>query len=338
MTNASIMLALPDDSLSSILSFIVVLNAAVLAQTLLYGIHIVLFVICVYILVSHRRSAPWYSLGLAFLMFALSTADIALTIRLCVHNLPEVYLPGGTNYLSTRLYPKNPFFVANNFLATVYLLHRCYMVWDRTRIVLLLLGFLLMLDTVWGFLAFASPLFFDQHKFVPVYIWSIFSMNVIITAIIVGRIFWVSRWARPWIGERQVTKYHVAIAILMESSTIYSACLLGYMLYPQKGEYRVVVISICMRLVSIMPTLVIVQVGLARMDRGNGRTQATVTEYREDGRGGTTGGVVETIVTSAAAANHRRAFLPQEHDIGDLSSMSSSKPPSFDMSFRNDTQ
>jgi len=46
-------------------------------------------------------------------MFALSTADMAFTIRLGVHDLPSIAMPDGTEYLRRRVYPKNRIFVAN---------------------------------------------------------------------------------------------------------------------------------------------------------------------------------------------------------------------------------
>jgi hypothetical protein len=40
-----------------------------------------------FILVRNRRSTQWFILASAFVMFALSTADISLTFRLMTHDI-----------------------------------------------------------------------------------------------------------------------------------------------------------------------------------------------------------------------------------------------------------
>jgi len=53
------------------------------------GIHFVLFCICMFILVRNRRSTQWFILASAFVMFALSTADISLSFRVMTHDLRD---------------------------------------------------------------------------------------------------------------------------------------------------------------------------------------------------------------------------------------------------------
>jgi hypothetical protein len=68
-----------------------------------------------FILVRNRRPTQWFILVSAFVMFTLSTADIALSFRLMTHDiavlepsdLDSVYL------ILKRLYEKNLIFVSN---------------------------------------------------------------------------------------------------------------------------------------------------------------------------------------------------------------------------------
>lgn len=91
---------------------------------------------------------------------------------------------------------------------------------------------------VWGFLgvgpalAILTPV---QNKFIPVYIWSILAINIVLTFVtgryypssnsscgfpfhglifLVGRIFWISIIAKRLAGQKQMSVYHTAIAIL----------------------------------------------------------------------------------------------------------------------------
>lgn len=55
------------------------------------GIHFVLFCICIFILVRNRRPTQWFILVSAIVMFALSTADIAITFRFMTHDVIDVF-------------------------------------------------------------------------------------------------------------------------------------------------------------------------------------------------------------------------------------------------------
>jgi len=251
--------------LTDVQSALLQLNAAVMVETLFYGIHFVLFCICISILVRNGRPTQWFILAAAFVMFVLSTGDISITFRLMTHDIGGViFNPGGpdTRYpVLKRFYEKDIIFVSNNFIAELILLYRCYMIWGRSKYLLVLTSFLVLGDTVWGYLSVGSCLLAPRSAFVPVYLWSVFAINIVISGITVGRIFWVSHIARPVLGRRKLRYFHYIIAILLESSAIYSACLLCFLILRRSGHQSVIV-AIGFRVVAIMPTLLIVQVGL----------------------------------------------------------------------------
>lgn len=107
----------PDD-LRIFLALLSSIFGAILVETLLYGIHIVLFCICAYILFRRRNPAQLLVMLSVIIMFALATADISLSFRLIIHDVPAV-LKGnmGINAVLTHVYPKNPLFVTNNLVA-----------------------------------------------------------------------------------------------------------------------------------------------------------------------------------------------------------------------------
>lgn len=168
----------------------------------------------------------------------------------------------GYAYVLKCLRPKNSFFVTNNFIAELTLLYRCYVIWGRSKYLLVATGFLVLCDTVWGYLSTSFPIVTAHSEFVPVYLWSVFAINIIISGIAAGRIFWVSRIAV--LEHRSLRHYRIIIAVLLESSAVYSSVVLCYILFPD-SVYQFVVMTIGMRIVAIMPTLLIVQVGLDRI-------------------------------------------------------------------------
>ncbi|KAF8900233.1 hypothetical protein CPB84DRAFT_1779110 [Gymnopilus junonius] len=248
------------------MGFVRAINTAAVAETLLYGIHIPLFCICMYILVQNRRTTNWFIFISAILMFGLSTADVSVTLRLLTHDMFSLILdPSDLRPAQRWINTKTPIFVTNNFVADLVLLYRCYMVWGKSKYILIGASILVLLDSVWGYLGIGKSLTSGGGPFVPLYIWSIFIINILLTSVTVGRIVWVSRVARRIIGHRQLASYRAAIAILVESSFIYSAVTLAYALSPLTAPYRVVLMTTSMRIVAIMPTLLIVQVGLGRV-------------------------------------------------------------------------
>lgn len=80
----------------------------------LTGIHIVLFCICVYTLSTRRNPAHLIILGFIVVMVAISVADIGLTYRLVLRDLPAVlkFQRTATSAIA-RVLPKGHLYVTN---------------------------------------------------------------------------------------------------------------------------------------------------------------------------------------------------------------------------------
>ncbi|PPQ69510.1 hypothetical protein CVT24_001464 [Panaeolus cyanescens] len=301
---------------------------ACLADTLLYGIHVVLFISCVRILWRNSRSAKLFILLPATMMFIISTIDAGLSFSFVHHELAEYW----TDYsmeLTQHGSWKSVLFVANNFFAEVILLYRCYVVWSRS--LYLLLAFTAMgivntgsvfcdtllthflIDharhlTVCGFIGTGRAFNEPGNDLVKLYNWFIFAFNVLLTALTVGRILWVSKMAGSQIEARQVQGFRMAAAIIIESSAVYSAVILVYILFPPI-PWKILSVAILMRTVAIMPALLIVQVG---MNRGNvsNRPHLTTTDSDFHHR---TSVVLDTVLTSGLettlSVGHRSTTL-----------------------------
>lgn len=66
-----------------------------------------------YILILNRRSTHWFIPVSVFAMFALSTADIAISIRLFTHDFFTLLGPGNIHVYLKAIHPKQPIFMAN---------------------------------------------------------------------------------------------------------------------------------------------------------------------------------------------------------------------------------
>lgn len=241
------------------------LNASFVADGILYGIHIVLFAICCYILLNFHKRIQWFILAAVCAMFAISTADIGLSIKLSTTDLWALHtLPAQASI--DKMPPKAVLFVTNNLLADILLFHRCWVIWGRPRVILWIALVCLTADTIWGYMGHATRTALWQHTFRPLYLWTVFALNITVTAAAAGRIYWVSVVAHPPV-ERGVKRiYRAIISTLVESAAIYSSCILIFLLWVQFAEttaYWVVPSTMMTRLVAIMPTLMIVQIGIS---------------------------------------------------------------------------
>ncbi|KAF9475753.1 hypothetical protein BDN70DRAFT_222511 [Pholiota conissans] len=303
--------------LDEALAFVSLLSTAAMVETLLYGMHAILFCIYMYLFVRNRRSPQWFIFICALLMFLLSTVDIAITFRVLSYVIPRLTKTSSVGMSLTLVHAKNSIFVANNFIADLILLHRCWMVWSRSKYVLFGCSLLVLGDTIWGFLGMGPLAFlsFTPNKFVPIYIWSIFAINITLMIVTISRIFWISRVAKKFVGQKQISVYHKAIAVLAESSLIYSIAVLLYIVFPTSNPYRIVVVLMCMRIVAIMPTLLIVQIGLGAVVREiNVTTVATLSRFEV--RSNRNSVVLDTIGGSMLQENRQpvRTFRPSLQD------------------------
>lgn len=195
--------------------------AAALVEILLYGVHLVLLCLCAFFLI--RKSSLLRTIILLSLItiFALATADVALTFNLVLHDIPAVIkLELSPNTLVKHVLLKHSLFVTNNIIADALLLYRCYLVWDRNRFVSCGCVALILAETILGY--YSAETFTLEQVLVPFYYWIVFAINIIITATTAGRMWWIARVTRATLGLQHTRSYKIAIVILIESGAIYA--------------------------------------------------------------------------------------------------------------------
>lgn len=232
--------------------------AAALVEILLYGVHLVLLCLCAFFLIRKSSLVRTIILLSLITIFALATADVALTFNLVLHDIPAVIkLELSPNTLVKHVLLKHSLFVTNNIIADALLLYRCYLVWDRNRFVSCGCVALILAETILGY--YSAETFTLEQVLVPFYYWIVFAINIIITATTAGRMWWIARVTRATLGLQHTRSYKIAIVILIESGAIYALSIMLLVMLWFK-PYNLIFNVIVYRMVGITPTMMIVQI------------------------------------------------------------------------------
>ncbi|KAF5339805.1 hypothetical protein D9611_009177 [Ephemerocybe angulata] len=261
-----------------------------LVESMLYGIHLILFLICISLLLSKRLRLHYLMLSGITAMMVLATADIALTWRFLLFTSsmdPLDIIRGTTLTFLKKLFPKFMIYVANNLVAVSLLIARCYVVWGQQTY--MAIGFIIPLLICTGF-GFASqisrPLL--MQRFVPIFLLVTLVLNNVLTiltgstemltgdnwAIVAGRIWWLSRRVGTAFGRRTRSQYRTTSALIVESGLLYSMALL-ILIGLAKTRWVVLAGAVVLRIVSIMPIMIFVQIALGHATNPNKSTERT---------------------------------------------------------------
>ncbi|KAJ6563609.1 hypothetical protein DFH09DRAFT_1158494 [Mycena vulgaris] len=217
-----------------------------------YGIYLVLFCICIYILLHRPRNlGNTVLLVTASLLFTLSSIQAIFNIILGSADIDGIDIPYDQLALAN-----NMIYVTNNVLADGLVIYRCYVIWSRNIYVVILPIIMLIVTSIFGWdLDLPLPPFFELSL----------ATNVLVTGLTAGRIWWICRQARMYLKTEMQKQYVSSISIIVESGVIYSASVLAYLILGAIPSAEVVqnpVVEMLGQLVGIVPTLIIVRVGL----------------------------------------------------------------------------
>ncbi|KDQ58342.1 hypothetical protein JAAARDRAFT_665020 [Jaapia argillacea MUCL 33604] len=89
--------------------------------------------------------------------------------------------------------------------------------------------------------------------------------NVVVTMMIVGRLWWIMREFDSGLGTRATKKYRKTVAMIVESGSFFSLSLLAYLITNRRApDWGPMVLDISSQMAGIAPTLIIVRVGLGQ--------------------------------------------------------------------------
>ncbi|KAJ8073796.1 hypothetical protein PM082_012074 [Marasmius tenuissimus] len=265
------------------ISLVILPALEILIPVFLYGVYAVLYGICMMVL---RRKKTRYHLRYMIAMstlFTLGTAGIVLTaisvIEYGYRNLKNVMVLEEVDYLSPSFIPTMRVFfctyVLSNFVAHAILISRCFIVWGRRLRIIVIPAILSVACNAAGLVTAATA----EH-FRPVGSYSMFSLratggtplliafiatdlfiNILLTLMLAGRIFAITRTTREILGSNVRTMYYSLVVVIIESGMLYPITLILLPALASTAGSNVVAFSL-VQIVGITPTLVIVRVGL----------------------------------------------------------------------------
>jgi len=250
--------------------------AAIWLETLFYGMNVVLFFTCIFILTIRRRTQKVNKLlvGIAITMFCFSTCHVFLGFyRLIMGFIVLRDQPGGpAAFFSDVSIPANVAKVGlhtvNSVVGDMVVVWRCFLVWGRSwkmcaAPILLVIG-----SAICGFgqtVFFARGQKYHSAFAHPLVLWngSLFSLslttNIVVTCLVSLRVWYLLRLS----GGTANFRYWRILVIVIESGMIYSVALICEVtLYFMGLNSFYIVYDPIGQLTGIVPTMIIVLAGL----------------------------------------------------------------------------
>ncbi|KAF7350783.1 hypothetical protein MSAN_01639500 [Mycena sanguinolenta] len=198
--------------------------------TFFYGIHLVLFCICLYILIKRPRNLGNIIFLLnAIALFATGTIQIGFNTVLTAAEFGAINIP--SKLFNQIVDGISLMYVINNFMSDALVIYRCYVIWGNNILVTILPILMLIASTVLGFLGLSTTLGLRLSS--EFFLVLSLATNVLVTALTAGRISWVSRRSRAYLETAAKRRYASAVAILIETGMLYSVNLLAVVvIYP----------------------------------------------------------------------------------------------------------
>ncbi|TFK69995.1 hypothetical protein BDN72DRAFT_839606 [Pluteus cervinus] len=228
--------------------------AAVLFETILYGIYLGLCLLCVYLLLSRRTSIGYIFLTSAFVLFCFATGSITYSYVL----LFRYILNGSLTF--RQLYPKGIVYVVCNAISDSILLYRCYIIWNHNRRVVIVPAILLVVITGCG-IAFDGTTM-ELFRWADIYLSMAIGFNILVTSLTAGRIWWTIRNVRDTHFLQSSNRSQQLFIFLVETGLIYPAYMCIDFGFRNNSYVSILMCTGIIPIVVIVPTLILVRVAL----------------------------------------------------------------------------
>ncbi|KAJ6495812.1 hypothetical protein C8R47DRAFT_373389 [Mycena vitilis] len=245
---------------------------SIFVQTLLYGVYSVLFFTTTWILLS--KAPPRRTLlGISLLMFVVATMHVAVNFtRIIKAFIGFADAPGGpasfynllaetTQMLGSTLY------VIQTLVGDALVLYRCYLVWERSLLIIAFPFALLLGSTatgigiLWAFDKVGRAEIFAEElsRWITSFFSMTFATNVICTALVAYRVWSINKKHVSF----RVHKLRPLMLLIVESGAIYSATLMVLLiLYNVDSWFQYVVLDAVSPIVGIVFSVIILRIVL----------------------------------------------------------------------------
>uniref|UniRef100_A0A0W0FIY4 Uncharacterized protein n=1 Tax=Moniliophthora roreri TaxID=221103 RepID=A0A0W0FIY4_MONRR len=256
-----------------------------------YGIYTVLFIISLHIL-THKQDRPNRRLYIFFTtaLFTLTSLhNIILTFNLARQATLEFTFTKNQDWASYLAYLShdNVKAIIAGFqivlplclviTADLMLLHRCYVIWGSSKWIALPLIFVMLslavceiVASVFGIIGISNTadsakekLYFQGNTIDTAFWLANMGINIILTLLTAGRIWWISQEAKKHMGPAIKTRYNTIVAIILESGILYPIFITTNIIYDYLADPEVPFpfsFSVVMyQVIGIAPTLIIIR-------------------------------------------------------------------------------
>ncbi|KAJ6515391.1 hypothetical protein C8R45DRAFT_207861 [Mycena sanguinolenta] len=245
-----------------------------------YVCFLALFYLAIRHLWLHKVSGGRTMVALTSVMFVFATAQLVLSLVLSVVMLQLLRLDVEGNsrmhaaqIVANRItYAQDIFLTTNNAFTDSLFIRRCYVVWGRRKLILIVPILMLVATTVLGYISAVQNDQFHKATFSPVFVFAMaVATNVLLTTLTAGRIWWAGKEVRRTLRESFGRNYSIAVAMCLESGAIYSffavAFIITGILTAHSTGFNILnnlLAGALPQAVNIVPTIIIVRVGLIR--------------------------------------------------------------------------
>ncbi|KAE9392613.1 hypothetical protein BT96DRAFT_264868 [Gymnopus androsaceus JB14] len=221
---------------------------------LFYGFYLPLSLVCMPMV--YRRKRAGYKAHLSAMLLLITASTASLIVQ---------YMSGLIESTMTMSlvndYTVLGIYIFSNVIADALLIYRCYVIWERDRLVVLVpvLGYLC--NIVLGILALA----YRSTTFVFGFWILAILENVALTLLTAGKIWYINQEAGGILGSAVKTRYNMIAAIILESGFIYSSIVLATSITSMTSQHEVYascLIAAATQFVGIGPSLIIIRVAL----------------------------------------------------------------------------
>ncbi|KAF7335181.1 hypothetical protein MSAN_02351400 [Mycena sanguinolenta] len=235
---------------------------AVVVEVFLYGFHLNLFLVALYVFSCRKTAGKRILLSFTWVMATLATTQIVLDLAASAISLRLGFIGPGTvsdsisSLLDSKLgetynsliLAQNLIFPINNLVTDALFLYRCYMIWGSRWKVVFFPGLLIVGTFVTGCVA-GTLLPATQKAQQAPYILAAFT-NFILVLLTAGRIWWIRRHAKLPLYSNPGVIYCIFTILLIAT-------------YPLGVPFTIIQ-AMTRQLINIVPTLIIVRVGLGQ--------------------------------------------------------------------------
>ncbi|PPQ93529.1 hypothetical protein CVT25_005361 [Psilocybe cyanescens] len=237
------------------------------------GIHIAVFATCTYYLIKEKKFSWFYQVYITVL-FILASTNIACNVRFSELSwIDERNFPGGPSAF-IELEDNLPVHIIGDAAANAItlMIYRCYIICQGKWYIVIVPILALVASTVLSILRTisaaqpASSLFAQNSVRFGLPYWALsMSLNMLVTSIIVTRLWMARRSFKSALDHEQLSMYTGIAAMLIESALPYSVVsLILIILYGKGNTAEILFIPLLPHVQCIAPELIIIRVRMGQ--------------------------------------------------------------------------